>query len=126
MDDSESRNRDFEVWLQERELWIPRLILLLTTNSLLFLGYVNIRDLPLGGVVAVIGIFGNILYGIWFRSFAKSLDKLHKRIEDMIPIEQRKLTLKAGRWAFIPIVFFSEVLWIASALHTFWRLIGCS
>lgn len=120
----QSENRDFKVWLQERSLWIPRLILLLTTNSILFLGYVVVRDIPLGGVVAIIGMLGNILYALWFVSFAKSMDKLQKRIEEQIPVEYRKRKL-TGRWGFVPIVIFCEVLWIASALHTFWRLIGC-
>jgi len=112
-------SRDFKVWLQERSLWIPRLILLLTTNSILFLGYVVIRELPLGGVVAIIGIVGNILYSLYFASFAKTIDKLQKRIEELIPIEYRKRTL-VGRWGFVPVVIFCEALWIASALYSFW------
>jgi hypothetical protein len=124
VDNHQSRNKDFEVWLQERSLWIPRLILLLTTNSILFLGYVVIRDFLLGGVVSIIGMFGNILYALWFASFAKTMDKLQKRIEEQIPVEYRKQTL-TGRWGFVPILIFCEVLWIASALYTLWRLMGC-
>ena len=122
MDDRQSRN-DFKVWLQERSLWIPRLILLLTTNSILFLGYVVVRDLPLGGVVTIIGMVGNVLYALWFFSFARAMDKLQKRIEEQIPVEFRKRRL-TGRWGFVPVVIFCEVLWVASALHTFWRLMG--
>jgi len=88
------------------------------------LGYVVVRDLALGGVVTIIGIFGNILYFLWFASFARAMDKLQKRIEEQILVEFRKRRL-TGRWRFVPVVIFCEVLLVASALHTFWRLIGC-
>jgi len=119
----QSRSIDFEVWLQERSLWVPRLILVLTTNSILFFGYVMVRDLLLGGGVAIIGISGNILYALWFASFTKTMDKLQERIKEQIPVEYRKRR-RTGRRGYVPLIFSFELLWIFSALHTFPRFMG--
>ena len=109
---------DIEVWQQERGFWVPRLILVLTSNSILFLGYIQVRLLQFGGIVAFLAMILNILYCIYFTAFAKTLDALQKRIETKIPIEYRKRTL-TGRWGFIPLMIILQLVWIVAVFHSF-------
>ena len=118
MKEGDKMDKDFEIWQQERGFWIPRLTLILATNSILFLGYVAIRDILFGGVVAIIAIIANILYFVFFADFAKTLDNLQKRIESKLPIEYKKRRL-TGRWGFAPMIIIFELLWVVSAFHSF-------
>lgn len=108
---------DIKIWQQERGFWIPRLILALTANSILFLGYIQVRLLLFGGIIAIFAIVLNILYFIFFSAFARTLDSLQKRLEPKLPIEYRKRTL-TGRWGFVPLIVVLQSIWVVSALHS--------
>lgn len=114
----EISNIDIEVWQQEREFWISRLILILMSNSILFLSYVQVRLLQFGGIIAILAFVGNILYSIYFAAFARKHDSLQKRIAVRIPIEYRQRTL-TGRWGFVPLIVILQLIWIVSLLHSF-------
>ncbi|MCJ7635845.1 hypothetical protein MUP77_26075 [Candidatus Bathyarchaeota archaeon] len=109
---------DIKFLLLERDQMIPRLALVLTTNSILFLGYIQARLSIFGGIIAIFAIALNILYSIYFVTFAKYLDSLQKRVEPVIPIEYRKRTLK-GRWGFVPLIMIFELIWVFSTFHSF-------
>lgn len=122
-DDKASANQDItrvdiKLWLQERSFWIPRLIMVLTSNSLLFLGYVRVRFTQFGGIIAIFATIGNVLYFIYLASFAKKHDSLQKRIASKIPIEYQQRTL-TGRWGFVPLIVILELIWLVSILHSF-------
>jgi len=114
----EISNVDIEVWQQEREFWISRLILILMSNSILFLSYVQVRLLQFGGIIAILAFVGNILYFIYFAAFARKHDSLQKRIAVRIPIEYRQRTL-TGRWGFVPLIVILQLIWFVSLLHSF-------
>jgi hypothetical protein len=109
---------DIKSWAMERDQMIPRMALVLTSNSILFLGYVQVRLLIFGGVITIFAIALNILYSVYFVTFAKYLDSLQTRLAPVLPIEYRKRTLK-GRWGFIPLIMIFELIWVASAFHSF-------
>ena len=109
---------DIKLWLQERGFWIPRLILVLTSNSILFLAYVQIRFSQFGGIIAIFAFIANTLYSIYLAGFARKHDSLQKRIASRIPIEYRQRTL-TGRWGFIPLMVILQLIWIVSILHSF-------
>ena len=119
------KNEDFEVcfeiWKQERSFAVQRLILILTTNSILFLGYIQVHVFLLGGFIAIFALVSNALYFIYLSAFAKTLDTLQKRLAPRLPIEYRKRTL-TGRWGFVPLIIILESIWTVSALCSFFGL----
>jgi len=117
-DSNEDFGTCFKIWQQERGLVVQRLILILTTNSILFLGYIQVRLFLFGGIIAVFAIVCNILYCIYLSAFARTLDTLERRLGSKLPIEYRKRTL-TGRWGFVPLIIILESIWVVSALCSF-------
>lgn len=109
---------DIKSWAMERDQMIPRIALVLTSNSILFIGYIQVRLLIFGGVITIFAIALNILYSVYFVTFARYLDSLQSRLEPVLPIEYKKRNLK-GRWGFIPLIMIFELIWVASAFHSF-------
>ena len=118
LSDQDTTDLDIKLWLQERSFWIPRIILVLTSNSILFLGYVQVRLSMFGGIIAIFAILLNILYSIYFIAFAKLLDSLQRRLKSRLPIEYRKRTIK-GRWGFVPLIAVFQSIWVVSTFHSF-------
>jgi ABC-type antimicrobial peptide transport system permease subunit len=108
----------FEIWQQERSFAVQRLILVLTSNSILFLGYVQVRVSLLGGIIAIFAIICNFLYAIYLSAFAKTLDTLQKRLESRLPTELKKRSL-TGRWGFVPLILILQSIWVVSAVCSF-------
>ena len=112
---------DISIWKQERGFWIPRATIILATNSILFLGYIQIRDIPLGIIVSLLALISNILFMVHFSKFSKRLDKLQERIKNNLPPEYREKTL-TGRWGFIPLLITFEILWVSSFLYSYFGI----
>jgi len=120
--EQEESNENFEIcfkiWQQERGLVTQRLILLLTTNSILLLAYVQVRVSMFGGIIAIFSIVGNILFFAYLFDSAKTLDTLQRRLEPKLPIEIKKRIFK-GRWGFVLMIITFESVWVISALYSF-------
>ncbi|MCK4729827.1 MAG: hypothetical protein KAT28_00765 [Candidatus Aenigmarchaeota archaeon] len=116
--EKEFMNKYFELWRDERGYTISRLGLILNSNSILFLGYVLIKNTWLGAYVAIIGIVANIFYFLFFWGFAKRMKYLQNKIKSQEVGEFAKISVK-GRWGFVPMVIIFELIWIGSVFYTF-------
>lgn len=80
---------DLKIWQQERDFWIPRVSLILTSNSLLFLGYVMILQNILGIIISILALISNIAMALYLHNYEERINSLEKRIRYKLPLEYR-------------------------------------
>ena len=112
--------REFEIWQLERNLLVQRLMTYLVTNSILFLGFVQIRGLWLGSTVALLGLVSCILGAIHFQGIRRRFALLSeteeiKGIEERLSVGRRNL---AGRSIVVAFLAVFGIVWIASLVYS--------
>ena len=122
---------DLKIWQQERDFWIPRIQLILSSNSLLFLGYVQIINgsklNQLGFYLSVLAFGSNILYYIYFRYYERKLNNFEHSIIHKLPWEYRKapsskmiriLKVHLGRAGYKAVIAIFLILWALSGYYS--------
>ena len=112
--------KEFDVWQLERKLIVQRLQIFLLTNSILFLGYVQVRESWLGVLVAFLGLICCVLGGVHFaklRTRFRALSEVNeiKEIENRFAIGEGSLS---GRFIVILFVAVFGIIWIGSAVFS--------
>jgi len=112
--------KEFDVWQLERKLIVQRLQMFLLTNSILFLGYVQVRESWLGALVAFLGLICCVLGGVHFaklRTRFRALSEVDeiKEIENRFAIGEGSLP---GRFIVILFVAVFGIIWIGSAVFS--------
>ncbi len=115
--------REFQIWQLERNLLIQRLQVFLFTNSILFLGFVQLRSLWLGTAVALLGFASCILGVIHFQGLKRRFRVLReskemREIEDKFGIGERMLS---GRLIVVAFLVVFTIIWIASVIYSFFQ-----
>ena len=73
-------DRDFQIWQLEERLLVQRLTIYLLTSSILFLGFVNVKNLWLGILVAFMGLISCVFAWWHFRGIPARLEQLESRL----------------------------------------------
>lgn len=131
---------DLKVWQQERDFWIPRVSIILNSNSILFLGYVMIFQNKLGLIISILSLISNVCMGFYFNKYEERLNILEKRISDKLPFEYEYRASKSpqkahaqgivrnlcrfvgysvkGRAGYRMVILIFLVLWLAALIFS--------
>ena len=113
-------DREFQIWLQERNSLTARLQVFLLASSILFLGYLQIKDLNFGVIIAGLGLGSCILASLHFIGVRKTLDKFEQKLDDklkaLLGLPHKRLR---GRIMCLIIPIFFALVWIISMLYSF-------
>lgn len=111
---------DIRLWEQERGFWMPRVSAVIATNSLLFLGYVQIRQTWLGVALILLALISNIKVYRSFKKLESKLNGLEERIKWILPPEFKN-TVKA-RSEYKGAITLFVALWILAAFFSAYDL----
>lgn len=118
--------KEFQIYLQERELLPHRINIFLITNSILFIGYVQIRFHHLGGIIAVLGVVSCILALCHFRWLDQRLrnfeGQLDEQLKEKLEItgETKRCRIRGRGMLWVYPLFFL-IIWALSISFSF----GC-
>jgi len=108
----------FQRWQLERQLLTQRLTLFLITNSILFLGFAQIRATWFGIFIAMMGLVLCILGAINFKGISKRLDNFESKLEKQPDLAIKGFRVKGREMAMWFPLFFS-IIWIVSLTFSF-------
>jgi hypothetical protein len=133
MKERDANDLDIKLWQQERNFWIPRIQLILASNSLLFLGYVQLMtsSIPnlnqLGFHLSILAFLSNLLFFSYFYQYEQKLNNFERSMIHKLPWEYRKkpsskiiryLSAHLGRSGYRAVIFVFMLLWFLSGLNS--------
>lgn len=113
---------EIKIWQQERDFWLPRISIVLTTNSILFVGFVRISDTGLGMFLGVLALISNLAIFILYRHYEMKLNRFEDRIKHALPREYCKRSSKKisyGRYGYIPVIIIFVIMWSVSIWYSY-------
>jgi hypothetical protein len=113
---------ELKIWQQERDFWMPRIMIVLTTNSILFLGFVQIKDSILGLLLCLLAAISNLGIGILYLLYERKFNKFEDRIRYKLPSNYNKKHSKKaalGRNGYIPVIGIFLIMWAMSFCYSY-------
>lgn len=114
---------EIKIWQQERDFWLPRILIVLTTNSILFVGFVRIMDSGLGMFLGFWAFISNFLIYFLYRQYEQKLNRFEDRIKHRLPRDYCKRSsskkISFGRYGYIPVIFIFMVMWAVSIWYSY-------
>jgi hypothetical protein len=124
MKEKGANDLDIKLWEQERNFWIPRIQLILGSNSLLFLGYVQMMNSSImnefGFRLSILAFLSNILFLGYFYQYEKKFDNFEQSMIHKLPWAYRKkssskiisyLKIHLGRSGYRAVIVIFLILW---------------
>ena len=101
---------------------MPRIMIVLTTNSILFLGFVQIKDSILGFLLCLLATISNFGIAILYLLYERKLNRFEDRIRYKLPPNyNKKPSTKAvvGRDGYIPVIGIFMLMWLMSLWYSY-------
>lgn len=113
---------ELKIWQQERDFWLPRILIVLTTNSILFVGFVQIMDSGLGMFLGLLAFVSNFAILYLYHQYEKKLNRFEDKIKHRLPRDYCKRSSKKislGRYGYIPVISIYIVMWGVSIWYSY-------
>ena len=117
--------RDWETLKNERNLFGVGISLLLLLSSLLYVGYVELKDTWLGITISSIGLISSIIGTIYVAGFQQRIKNMEKALKVADMYQTRRPKLRKQQWVAIWLSFFLVSIWLPSLIFSIISVFFC-